>query len=298
MFNQYFGNYLLEKKILKPEELKVVLMEQKSVKVKLGVLAIDSGYMNATQVDRIHKLQAAKDRMFGELAIEEGCLTENQLNELLHMQKKSNILLGQVLIEKGLFTFEKYEEVLLQYRLDSSLTADEIQALKNNDMKQITEMFLKTISAEHNKMIHEYFELFIRNIIRFIDDDIRVGEAGETDSYPFNYLTTQNIAGEYGFFSGFAAPETVLTRFASIYAEEELDSMNVLAKDALGEFLNCQNGLFLSHLSHKGTELELLPAEVKEDGILKSVEKLCVIPCYLSFGKIDFLFANEYPNFA
>ncbi len=298
MFNQYFGNYLLEKKFLKPEELRLVLAEQKSVKVKLGVLAIDSGYMNAAQVDRVHKLQAARDRKFGELAVEEGYLTANQLNELLHAQKKSNILLGQVLIEKGLFTFEKYEEVLLQYRQDSGLTAEEIQALKNNDVEKIATIFLKNLPDEHNRMIRDYFELFIRNIVRFIDDEIRVEEAGETDSYPFNYLVTQRIEGEYPFFNGFAAPESVLAKFASIYAEEELDGMNALTEDALGEFLNCQNGLFLSHLSHKGIELELFPAEVQAGGILKPVAKLYVIPCHLSFGKIDFLFAGEPPYFA
>jgi len=158
MFNQYFGNYLLEKKLIKPEELKKVLAEQKSVNVKLGVLTIDSGYMNATQVESIHKLQAAKDRKFGELAIEEGHLTENQLNEILNTQKKSNVLLGQVLIEKGLFTLEQYEGVMSQYREDSQLTSDEIQALKNNDITQIAEIFLKTLSGQHERMPRAYFD--------------------------------------------------------------------------------------------------------------------------------------------
>ncbi|MDW5299791.1 MAG: hypothetical protein SA378_06625 [Sedimentibacter sp.] len=271
--------------------------EQKLVKVKLGVLAIDSGYMNASQVDRIHKLQVARDRRFGELAVEEGYLTENQLNELLNAQKKSNVLIGQVLIENGFFTLEKYEEILLHYRQYSDLTDDEIQALKTNDVKKITEIFLRTLSHDRNKMLHEYFELFIRNIIRFIDDGIRVEEARKTNSYSFDYLVTQRIEGEQGFFSGFSASETVLTRFASIYAEEELDEMNALAKDALGEFMNCQNGLFLSHLSHEGIELGLLPAEVKNDGNLKSLEKLYIIPCYLNFGRVDFLFADKFLYF-
>lgn len=295
MFNQHFGNYLLEKKILKPEELRLVLEEQKSAKVKLGILAIDAGYMNAAQVERIHKLQTAKDRRFGELAVEEGLMTENQLNELLHTQKKSNVLLGQVLIEKGFFTFEKYEEVLLQYKQTSCLTTDEIQALKNNDVEKITDIFLKNLSSGHDSITHDYFELFLRNIVRFIDDEIRVEEAEETDVYHFNYLVTQRIEGECSFFSGFSAPETVLTRLASIYAEEGLDGINPLAEDSLGEFLNCQNGLFLSHLSHEGIELNLFPAEVKKGGTLKSAGKLYVIPCHLSFGKIDFLFADELP---
>lgn len=297
MFNQYFGNYLLEKKVIKPEQLRLVLAEQKSVKVKLGVLAIDAGYMNAAQIEHVHKLQTVRDRKFGELAIEEGFLTENQLQELLNTQKKSNTLLGQVLIEKGIFTFEKYEEVLLQYRQDSGFSAEEIQALKNNEVDKIAEIFLRTLPEEHNKLIRDYFELFIRNIIRFIDGDIRVEAAREVDSYPFEYLVTQRIAGAYRLFSGLAAPETVLTRFASIYAEEELAGMNELAKDALGEFLNCHNGLFLSHLSHKGVESDLFPGEVKENGVLQPVEKLYVIPCHLSFGKLDFIFSGEFPYF-
>lgn len=298
MFNQYFGNYLLEKKILKPEELRLVLAEQKSVKVKLGVLAIDSGYMNAAQVVQIHKLQTVNDRKFGELAVEVGYLTESQLNELLQAQKKSNILLGQVLIEKGFFTFGRYEEVLLQYRQDSRLTNDEIQALKNSDVKTITEIFLKNVSGEHDRMMHEYVELFIRNVVRFIDDEIRVEEAIEVNSYSFDYLVTQKIEGEYGFFSGFAATESALARFASFYAEEELDEMNDLSEDSLGEFLNCHNGLFLSHLAHKGIELELLPGDVKEEGVLRFSGKLYVIPCHLSFGKIDLLFSDEFPDIA
>lgn len=299
MFNQYFGNYLLEKKIIRPEELRQVLEEQKSVKVKLGVLAIDSGYMNAAQVDRIHKLQAARDQKFGELALEEGYLTQEQLGGLLHAQKRSNVLLGQILIEKGLFSLEKYEEVMLQYRQDSRLTDEEIEALKNSDVKKIADTFLKTLPGEPDERLHEYLELFIRNLVRFIDGEIRVETAKDTDSFSFDYLVWQPVEGDQTFFSGFAASEAVLSKFASIYADETLTRMDEVAKDSLGEFLNCQNGLFLSHLSNKGIELELLPGEVKQNGsLLKATEKLVIIPCHLSFGKIDFLFADGLPYFA
>lgn len=297
MFNQHFGNYLLKKKILKPEELIEVLEEQRLTKVKLGVLAIDSGYMDAAQVNHVHKLQMSRNLRFGELAIEEGFLTEKQVDELLHMQKKSNVLLGQVLIEKEIFTFEKYEEVLIQYKEDSGLTADEMEALKENDIKKVTEIFLKTLSGEYSEMFREYFELFIRNVIRFIDNGIQVEEAKNIDSYQFPYLVSQRIGGEHGFFSGFSASEEVMSKFASRYAEEELGGMNDLGKDALGEFMNCQNGLFLSHLSHEGLDLDLFPPKVKQDGMLKPFEKLYVIPCHLSFGKFDFIFSKEVPYF-
>jgi len=297
MFNQYFGNYLLEKNLIKPEELRMVLAQQQSVKVKLGVLAIDAGYMNAEQVDKIHKLQAAKDKRFGELAIEEGYLIENQVVELLNAQKKSNSLLGQLLIEKGIFSLGQYEDAMLQYKADSKLTSDEIQVLKNNDITKIAEIFLKNLSGDDDRILRDYFELFLRNIVRFIDDEIRMEAAVTVDSYAYDYLVTQGTEGEYNFFSGFAASGTVLAQFAGIYAEEEISGMDELAIDSLGEFMNCHNGLFLSQLAHRGIELDLLVTEVKKAGEVKPTGALYVIPCYLSFGKIDFLYAATSPNF-
>ncbi|WP_373482674.1 hypothetical protein [Acetobacterium sp.] len=287
----------MEKKLIKPEELRMVLAEQKSVKVKLGVLAIDAGYMNAGQVEKIHQLQVAQDKRFGELAIAGGYLSEAQLAELLNAQKKSNSLLGQLLIERGIFSLAQYEDAMRQYQADSQLTGDELQVLKNNDITQIAELFLKTVADDQNRILRDYFELFLRNIVRFIDDEIRMEAAETADSYTYDYLVTQGTAGESRFFSGFAGSEAVLAQFAAIYAEEAVSGMNDLAKDALGEFLNCHNGLFLSQLAHQGIELDLLLTAVKESGTIKPAGALYVIPCYLSFGRIDFLYADANPGF-
>lgn len=302
MFNQYFGNYLLKKQIVTPQQLRIVLEEQKSIRVKLGVLAIDAGYMNADQVNRVHKLQTARDKKFGELAIEEGYLTAVQLDELLSSQKKSNVLLGQALIDKGYFTFEKYESVLREYYQDSGLNTEEIKALKDNDIEQIIQIFLKAVSRPDYSLSYDYFELFVRNLIRFIDDEIRLEEAREIPSYNYEHLVTQRMEGQQNFFTGFAGPENTMAgfaaafmaSFASVYAEG-INGMDEMAKDALGEFMNCQNGLFLSNLSHKNMELDLFPSEVKANGALKPITNIYLIPCHLSFGKIDFVFSNEFP---
>lgn len=297
MFNQYFGNYLLKKKYITPEQLRIILEEQKSVRVKLGVLAIDAGYMNATQVNRVHGLQAVKDRKFGELAIEEGYLSEEQLEELLKMQKKSNIVLGQALIEKGYFTFEKYEAVLIEYKEDSGLNSDEIRALKENDVEKIIRIFSKKLSSDYSDMYRDYLELFVRNLIRFVDDEIRLEEAREISSYAFGHIVVQRMEGARRVFTGFSGSESTMAKFASIYAKEECDGMDAIARDSLGEFMNCQNGLFLSNLSHQGMELELYPSEVKENGEIKAERSMHVVSCNLSFGTIDILFTDEFPTY-
>lgn len=298
MFNQYFGNYLLEKRIITPEQLRIVLEELNSLKVKLGVLAIDSGYMNAHQVNKVHKMQAARDKRFGELAIEEGYLTEEKLAELLKTQGKSNILLGQALIDKGYFTYEKYETILRQYHEDSGFNEDEIKALKSNDVEKIVNIFFRSVDNVNTVLYHDYFELFIRNLIRFIDNNFRITEAKEIYSYEFEYFVMQKMEGKHNIITGFTGSENTLARFASIYADGECRVMDALAKDSLSEFLNCQNGLFLSNLSHQGIDMELCPPEVKEKGILKPINKMYMVRCFLSFGEIVFIFSDEFVIYA
>lgn len=294
MFNQYFGNYLLEKNIITGAQLKDVLEAQKSVRVKLGVLAIDFGYMNAEQVVRVNKLQASKDRRFGELSIEEGYLTDEKLEILLGSQKKSNVLLGQALLDKGYFTFEQYEEVLIKYKEDSCFTSEEISALKNNDLDKIVGMFFKIENDSNKDIYYEYLELFIRNLIRFIDGEIMLEKSEIISFYDYEYIATQAIEGSIDIFTGFAGDVDTMTKFASIYADEECDGMDSMARDSLGEFINCQNGLFLSNLSNRGIELELYPQEIKENGKLVSNKQMYRIPCKLSFGKIDILISKEF----
>ncbi len=132
----------------------------------------------------------------------------------------------------------------------------------------------------------------------FIDDEIRMEEAREIAAYSYKHFVTQRMEGEYNLLTGFAGFEDTLARFASIYAGEDCSGMNELAIDALGEFMNCQNGLFLSNLSHKGIELELFPSEIKENGTLQPVSKMYIITCHLSFGRIDFLFSDKFPIYA
>lgn len=295
MFNQYFGNFLLEKKIITSKQLKEVLELQKSIRVKIGVLAIENGFMNAEEVLEIHRLQSIKDKKFGELAIEEGYLTEEKLGELLNKQKKSMVLLGQALIDQEYITFQKYEEVLMQYKEESGFTSEELNAIRNNDIEKIVNILIKIEEDSLSAIFNKYIQLFIRNIVRFVDVDIALGKAEKIDSNNFNNLIYQKMDGNFKIFSGFLGSDEVMTKFASLYAEELCEEVDELTKDSLGEFLNCINGLFLSGLSNVGVDLELSPPEFKCWGKLVHYNEMYKIPCNLSFGKIYLVVSSEYP---
>ena len=52
MYSQYFGNYLLKKGTIKPGQLADALEYQRSVHLKLGVIAVNAGYMTRRRLKR------------------------------------------------------------------------------------------------------------------------------------------------------------------------------------------------------------------------------------------------------
>ncbi|WKY44740.1 chemotaxis protein CheX [Eubacteriaceae bacterium ES2] len=288
MYNKYFGNYLLKKRIVSPEQLKQVLKAQESARVMLGVLAIESGMMNAAQINKVHGLQMTKDMRFGELAIAEGFITEENLAVLLKKQKESHVLLGQILLDQGILDYEAYEKILAAYKIDSGFSDHEIEVLKGNNTDEIVRMIIG--NDPELAIFEEYMELFVRNLVRFIDRDLIIEKPFAVDNFTYEYLASQQIVGDYKIATAICADAETAVKFAAVYAEETIESMNDLAKDALGEFMNCQNGLFISNLYHKNVKCDLEAQMFSQKGELKAVNQLLVVPCQLGFGKIEIIF--------
>lgn len=61
MFSQLFGNYLVSEGVLTQKELREVLEEHSSTKVRLGTIAVAEGYMTQSEAEEINHLQTQKD---------------------------------------------------------------------------------------------------------------------------------------------------------------------------------------------------------------------------------------------
>jgi len=297
MFSQFFGNYLRKRGCITNEQMRDVLALQDSVRVKLGVLAIDAGYMDAKQVEKVHGLQSKMDKRFGEIAIELGLLDEEKLSNLLSHQNKRHLFISQALLDKGIMTFEAFEGYLNDYKKDSGFSAKEFEALKNNDIDSITQALVQMPELGDSKMYVEYFALFVRNLVRFIDDHILLDGAQKVRQEDFDCLIHQEIDGRFKFFTGFSGAEPAMAEFATRFAKMEVSGMDAVAQDSLGEFMNIHNGLFLSKLSNDWVELELLPPEYKSRGNLKSIGVVYRIPFALPFGQFVFFIGVGSPVF-
>lgn len=297
MFSQYFGQYLLNKGIVTPEQLRNCLELLDSVHVKLGVLAMNSGMLSSGQVEEIQQAQSRVDKKFGELSVEMGYLTELQVEELLNTQKKGHLLLGQALLDQGYLTLAQLEASLNQYVEEYNLSETELSALEEGDVEAIVDAFVDFSNAASKQVYSDYLALMLRSIIRFIDETPRLETSWLLKEYSAPWLAYQEISGSINLFTGIAGDREVLLEMAGKFAGKNFTEMDELAKASTSEFLNLHNGIFLVNMSNNGIELEMKPQVVQKDPKLMGLGKGFVIPIYLSSGKFDLIISDFIPTF-
>lgn len=289
MFSQYFGNYLLNKGIITLEQLKDVMAIQKSVHVRIGILAVNSGYLNADQIAEIHMLQTKMDKKFGEIAVEKGYLTVSQLESLLTEQQHAHLMLGQALMDRNYMTLNQVETALNNYKKENNLSDEQLQAIQKGDVDGIISTFINFKGIRDANTFKGLISLFARNLIRFIDADIRIEKLDLDGKYSANYLVTQKIVGENSFTTGMDMQGEALLKFVSKYVGEEIDEVDQLATESYGEFLNVTNGIFTVNMSNQGVELDLEPQIYHEFGEEIDVSKAVGVAFCLPYGEINLI---------
>jgi hypothetical protein len=292
MFSQYFGNYLLTKGLINLEQLKDVMEFQKSVHIKIGILSVNSGFMTAAQVEEIHHLQTKMDKRFGEIAVEKGYITEDQLRKILSEQQNAHLMLGQALMDREYMTLSEVETALNNYKRDYSLSDIQLKAIQNGDIDEIIDTFIRFDRVNDVKTYKEYISLLTRNIIRFIDEDVRIEGFEVKDRYPANYMMLQSITGENNLLSGLDAKEDTFLKFASTYAGEEILEIDELALESFGEFLNLHNGIFTVNKSNEGIELDLTPQRLLKFTNTPELHEAVGVTFFLPYGEVNLILST------
>lgn len=283
MFDQYFGQYLLNNGILTAKQLRDALEQEQFTKAKLGVLAINTGFMTAEQVEEVHHLQRTIDKRFGEIAVAKGYLAQDKVEYLLAEQKNNALSLSQVIIDKGYLNFSQLETALSDFKKKNQITSE-------FDMSQALQLLETGVSD----MYLDYAALFLRSITRFLDDIplvdiklIRSLKMHDVDSVK-GWMVSQDITGSSDLFTGIVLEDAAFLELARRFSEEELQTIDSLAQDSVSEFLNVHNGIFLLNMSNRGINLDLEVPKITSKVSCKPGEGW-YIPIELSFGTIGLI---------
>lgn len=292
MFGVYFGKYLEGKGILTSEQYDSILSDNKNNKVKMGLLAVESGYMSKEQADEVNMLQQMQDKRFGDIAVEKGYLTDAQVSELLKKQGDEYLLFVQALVEKDILSLEGIQKELNAYKKSGRFTALDIEAIKSGDIDKIAQVFLKNENIVPT--VTDYIALTARNMVRFIDRHFRMEKVEKVNEYTASFVAAQELDGDYRFFSGFCGDGQGIKLIAEAFAKEEFEKVDADVLDAACEFLNCNNGLYATKLSNEDVDLDMLPPIMKEEvTTIRSEGNMYRVPFYIQDKQVDLIICIE-----
>ncbi len=294
MYSQFFGNYLLNNKLVTAKQLAEAMEIKSETRLKLGVLAINAGYMNASEVEIIHGEQQRVDKRFGDLAIERGYMTSEQVNKLLVSQKTGFLLLGQALVDKGYLTNAQFSNAISDYKLKYKIKNEDNFNATSDAMISIVSEFYHFGNASCTKTVTEYVSLLLKNIIRFIGDDFTPLEATLINNFKCERIISQQICGKFSAFTAVEAIDSAIAKFASRFAQEDLNEIDEYTTAAVGEFLNLHNGLFTVNMSNvNDVELELMPQKSEHNTVLDLKTNAFCIPIVFTFGTVNFIISTK-----
>lgn len=292
MHTQFFGNFLLNKGVITPEQLIEALKVQANTHKKLGTLAIHSGFMSASEVEDVYITQTHFDKLFGELAVNLGYLTEGQVDNLLTTQLPDYMLLGQILIDQGILTHVELENLITEYKSVYEIYDLELIEEQQEMVNKLLSDFYLPEDIPHSEHILSYFTLLFNNLVRFIGEDFTTLGIMNLTEVPTNFCISQEVEGSFSFFSALDMEQETAVAFAGRYVNEEFDTFDEYVRASIEDFLNLHNGLYTVNMSNDySMELQLQPPIAYENTLIETGFSFYLLPIMYSFGTINFLFS-------
>jgi len=285
MFSQFFGYELLQSGLVNEAQMQEALARKAETKVKLGVMAINAGYMTAGQVERVHEQQKLVDKRIGDIAVDMGFITAEQVNGLLTAQKPAHLLLGQTLVDLGFLSNAQLETALAGFKAKYGLSDEDFINEAACKAKAIVVSYLQL--AEKDDLLAEYVILLYKSLTRFITDDYTPVAANDRAAVP-DAVIMQEVTGPFAAETWVEGAEAALTAFATRFAGESLESLDDFAEGVVSEFMNLNNGMFAVKLSkERELELSLEPPVVTRGKAAKNGG--IVVPVGFAFGVVWFV---------
>ena len=185
-----------------------------------------------------------------------------------------------------LMTIEQLEQILLDYRCENNFTASDMDALKSDDVDSILPLFLPVDS----EVYYGIAGTAVRTLMRLVDTGLYPDKAYIMQKTEDENGALQKVEGEKGFVSALGGKGNALQFTASVFGQEKFASVDEDALDAIGELLNCINGLYVSECKD-GSSLELMPPSFKTGIQGFESRKMLVLPIHIKNDCVDLMIA-------
>ncbi len=273
---KFFGQYLLEKKLIGREQLLDALEYQLSRNLKFGDYAVKKGYLTEEQVRSIQHEQKSLDLQFGELAVRLEFLTEGQVREILTLQKNDYIYLGEAIAEKGFLSkgaidaeLEAFRVEQEQYQVGRVTMPPETR--EPTVVEVIVDLSVKLLGRVAHMVVKAGTPEVVEGLLELPGEGVGISFNGGFNGLALFAFSEENarkmaakVIGDDG--ASKEPPEVIL--------------------DALQEFVNIVGGNVVAKLGQMGKTVDISPPEVFGVSYEAAGRQLIVFPLHTTEGAI------------
>lgn len=161
----------------------------------------------------------------------------------------------------------------------------------NRSVSRILEASNYLTLTNMSDFVKTYIEKLVYNISMYVDPDFSLGSIDIVSNFSGKCELSQAITGVPSAYSCVEGANKALVEFAERYSHLGIKSFDMLAREAILDFLNLHNGLFVVMLS-KNNICELSLDAPKQNGNftidLALYKSITVIPVIFSYGTVKF----------
>lgn len=245
---KFFGQFLLEKNIITPQQLIEAVEYQESRNLKFGEYALSKGYLTERDILKIQNEQRYTDLCFGEIAVKLNILTPVQVEEILTIQKNDHIFIGEALVIKGFLTADVLKRELSLFKADQS--------------QYITGEITIPKGVENPEIVKDIVDLTQKMLLRMAYINVKVGNGYISNKEPQKnfILVSVFLSGSFKYQYAISTSFEISRLIASkIIGKDIKDESREVIADGVKEFCNITCGNIIAKIAQKGKTMDISP---------------------------------------
>lgn len=274
MLSRLFGNYLVEKNLIKKEKLDSFFPIDKEMRADLSTVAVLRKFLTGVQVKMLLEEMDSEKGRFGDFVIENDILLESDVEKLVPFQINKFYKFVQTLLNKDIIALDSLLPVIEDFQKDNDISDEGMESLVLDDLEKIISYFVPIEDKYMDKML----QTTIITFRRLIDANVVIGKGCCTSTVDLDAYSSQILSGDFRVKLYMTGTDDNLLGIANYFTEASYEHICEDALDNVSEFINCINGQLATDLSYEDVYVDMGAPEYSLEGCSITGKKFYVVP--------------------
>lgn len=249
---KFFGQFLIEKNIVTPDQLIRAMEIQSLCNKSIGELAVQNGWLDDREIEKIRQFQIHHNASFIAACKKLSLMDQEKIDKLFASQLSHNVLIGEALVAEKILSQEALDNAFKDFRREQSAAEFVIlNAMTTHPQSELVGIIIQSTI----------------NLIRYLMNvQARIGGfvVDQKDNEGYDWTPYQVLHGDYELVYYLNLKNSFILKIASAFLKRECHEVNELTLDACKEFVNVVVGYICTSMSLKNAHAEPEVVEIME----------------------------------